>query len=722
MAADKFGNAFWTRLAAPMLAGDLTATTAVAAPAALQGGQFRVVCGSEIMIVTGGETTTTWTVTRGAEGTTAVAHATGASIAHVLTAVLPAEVVDARGGYATLGAKVKSRGWDIRDYGALGDATTDDVAIAAAIAAVSPGGRVLIPAGVFDFSTTINPTGKAIIIEGVGAPIPNTQSASRLNWTGLAGPAVVMGESTILRNLEIKNSGTGAVGVDWDGGANGAMEHVSVRDFATNVDVGATTAVVGPVLRNVQAWYGAIGFRFRHVTYHMTMDHCHAVKNTDVNMELGGTGSGETVHSAQVISCMFDQPVDNQRDCIRLINVNGLNLIGNYYEHHGATYAIKVPSTAVLAWGINVIGGWFSGGGTATYAIHLDNSVAHLAVTGALAQDSGYVNPSYFVRDDAFAQLLVMNNNYRPAGMASLSSVTAAGITALNNWGPSGLEAQIGTTAVSVFGSGSATWTKPAWAKFVTVVCIGAGGGGGSGRRGAASTTNRCGGGGGGGGAYSENTFLAADLPTSVNVTVGSGGVGGASRTTDDTDGATGGVGDDTFFGATAATAYISARRAVGGAGGTNATSANGGAVGMGRTYNGDAGANGGNGAGVAKAVGGLLLTRGGGGGGGVTITTDAEGAGGTGFWPSDLWSRTSPANGGAVHANGGPGVVAPSSTSPGASGGGGGGGHAAAAGNGGDGVAIGAGGGGGGGSTNGFASGKGGDGGPGICIVSSWA
>ena len=84
---------------------------------------------------------------------------------------------------------------------------------------------------------------------------------------------------------------------------------------------------------------------------------------------------------------------------------------------------------------------------------------------------------------------------------------------------------------------GPQTWTKPAGLKHLLVVCVGSGGGGGSGRRGAAST-NRCGGGGGAGGSIVRRLIKAADLPASVTITVGMGGVGGAARTTDNTNGA----------------------------------------------------------------------------------------------------------------------------------------------------------------------------------------
>src|SRR5437870_13319660 len=77
-------SAAWTTLNGAILAGDtsLVVTSFAAFPSS---GQYRILIGDELLLVTAGQGTLTWTVTRGAGGTTAAAHADGASISHTLT-------------------------------------------------------------------------------------------------------------------------------------------------------------------------------------------------------------------------------------------------------------------------------------------------------------------------------------------------------------------------------------------------------------------------------------------------------------------------------------------------------------------------------------------------------------------------------------------------------------------------------------------------------------
>ena len=254
----------------------------------------------------------------------------------------------------------------------------------------------------------------------------------------------------------------------------------------------------------------------------------------------------------------------------------------------------------------------------------------------------------------------------------------------------------------------SGTWTKPAGAKVVEVICVGGGGGGGSGRRGAGSSA-RGGGGGGGGGGKSVALFSAATLPSTVSVTVGTGGTGGASQTGNDANGNAGGGGNNSSFGV-----YIKANGGAGGLGGNNSNTGSAGG-GSGLVSSGGIG-------GVSNASSGLsgggsasnFAASGGGGGGGITaangIYSGSSGGGEAAFYNGAI-------SGGAGSSSGAGGAGSSSAVSYiGSGGGGSGGGGSGFAG--GAGGSYGGGGGGGNGQSNGTASGAGGAGGNGVVVV----
>ncbi len=80
---ENFANYPTTTLAANVTISDTTIQ--VASNTGFPASPFRIMIDDEIMLVTAGEMTTTWTVTRAEEDTTAVAHTTGSLVANVFT-------------------------------------------------------------------------------------------------------------------------------------------------------------------------------------------------------------------------------------------------------------------------------------------------------------------------------------------------------------------------------------------------------------------------------------------------------------------------------------------------------------------------------------------------------------------------------------------------------------------------------------------------------------
>jgi len=264
------------------------------------------------------------------------------------------------------------------------------------------------------------------------------------------------------------------------------------------------------------------------------------------------------------------------------------------------------------------------------------------------------------------------------------------------------------------------TWTKPAGAKEIRCQVAGAGGGGGSGRRGAAGTV-RGGGGGGGCGQWNEGTFPASAVPAQLTVKVGKGGLGGAARTTDDTDGAPGTSGGESQiypFGSTGGFPWslLTGRLGTFGGGGTTV----GGTAGSG----GAAGAVGGvGGVGPAANQQSANTLTGGSGGGGLSAANAAE-IGGRIFAPNvrHYFASANPAVGADGTTVLDPALIVTPYGDGSYGGCGGGAGLAAggAAGSGGP-AQYGSGGGGGGASLNGYTSGAGGSGGDGVVVISTY-
>lgn len=264
---------------------------------------------------------------------------------------------------------------------------------------------------------------------------------------------------------------------------------------------------------------------------------------------------------------------------------------------------------------------------------------------------------------------------------------------------------------------GTDTYIIPTGVRTVEIVCIGGGGGGGSGRRGATSEANT-GGGGGGGGAYTMAIFAVSELSsTTLDLTIGAGGTGGAARSTDNTNGANGITGGDTYVECSGYT-LILAEGGDFGRGGSTATAAGGSANDVGDFF-GYAGAASPTSGTPSSTTGTFTKAAGGGGAGGSIATggTPAVNGGACGKWN---YATLSPILGGT--APGGNGNDCPAvNTQHWIGGNGGSGGASSITANGGTGGtgARGGGGGGGGAALNATGnSGAGGTGGDGFIMI----
>lgn len=138
--AENLANDFATTLAGAVdnSTGTLTVVLASGAPAP----NFRIRVDDELMLVTA-VAGTTWTVTRGIEGTAAASHASGAVVVHVLTAGALAALLAALGVNPTFTGDLTLSSVGARIRGDFSDATAaNTVAFQSSV----PDGRTIVPA------------------------------------------------------------------------------------------------------------------------------------------------------------------------------------------------------------------------------------------------------------------------------------------------------------------------------------------------------------------------------------------------------------------------------------------------------------------------------------------------------------------------------------------------------------------------------------------------
>ncbi len=231
---------------------------------------------------------------------------------------------------------------------------------------------------------------------------------------------------------------------------------------------------------------------------------------------------------------------------------------------------LVAPNTALAAFNQvqSLSGGtvnWSLGGdGNENTLVIKTNATEQIRVIANGNVGIGNTAPAYKLRvqgDISLSGGLHANGSFGTAGQILTSSAT--GNTYWSTLSSGGFDVRE-TTYTS---TGTSTHTKIANLIFMIVHCVGAGGGGG-GSNSAATSTGAKGGWGGGGGGYTMKYLSNAQVGTTSNVVVGSGGSGGANATV-----STGGTGGNSSF-ANSSNGLILGR---GGSGGSNTSAGAGG-------------------------------------------------------------------------------------------------------------------------------------------------
>ena len=330
--------------------------------------------------------------------------------------------------------------FNVKDYGAKGDASTDDTAAIIATFAALPanGGEVYFPPGTYLVYSTITIDGlvKPVIVRGSGQGLSG--SSTRILWVGGAAPVFVVPSSgpsgMTFRDLMIDNTTTGTIAVKVDGVNMFTMRNVLIYPQVPFSDcgiaLGTVSNVVGASFYDTIVRHCNVGMRAEGVGSHLYSVGLRCVESTGPSLILGT--ATKTCDSAHFYGGTFENY--NGTTPVQILRVRNASFDGCYFEHGGSSYAIDIPSSAVIAWAVSVNSGFFAGNdgsGAATYAVNLNHALARFTLRDSFFV--GYANPSYMVRNQASGRLTLTDNDGVATGM--LQSTSFTNVTATGHWG-----------------------------------------------------------------------------------------------------------------------------------------------------------------------------------------------------------------------------------------------------------------------------------------------
>lgn len=220
--AEVFANSAASTLSAAITTTGATSCTVTSATGFPSSGNFRMLVDSEIMIVTA-VAGSTFTITRGAEGTTAATHANGAAVTHVLTAGALAAMqsagsqrgyfgdgADGAAAFDGSGTPAGSTKNSSTSYTLNRDVYYTNCTISPSVVVSANGWRVFV-AGVLTLSGSIDCSG--------GAGQTGLDTGQRGGGSGVVGHSVGSGNT----GGQIGNGGSTAIGGTGNGNSGGSV-------------------------------------------------------------------------------------------------------------------------------------------------------------------------------------------------------------------------------------------------------------------------------------------------------------------------------------------------------------------------------------------------------------------------------------------------------------------------------------------------------------------
>lgn len=273
---------------------------------------------------------------------------------------------------------------NVKDHGAAGDGVTDDTgAFTAAAAALSNGGTIIAPPGVYLANIEIDRD--AITIAGLGQGSVNANATSTLGGTLLkpfdaSAPVVIFGAGTsfrrgnVIRDLTLAGDATNATGdgIYILGAGDLTIRNVTISSFGRDgvrMESSATQPTTGVYIDGC-AIAGNRGAAIR-ATYGSTYVTNISVSNTHVNGFAGASAYALYLDSvvATIANTYFDMGSSTQGHVYLAKSgspVPGIRCSGVQFDAPSGGLAIEVPFAATTTPLSRYIQGQYTVGGTAS--------------------------------------------------------------------------------------------------------------------------------------------------------------------------------------------------------------------------------------------------------------------------------------------------------------------------------------------------------------------